>query len=426
MLSLLLYIDIKFQVACTQVGKMALSDSKLRAISGKPYDGKAELSDRDGLSVRVSPAGTVVFQYRFRFRGKPARVSLGRYPDVKLADARDFVPELRNALSNDTDPRVYWKQRNTKEGMVTVKHCCEEFIAKYGSSLKPGTIATYQSCFRAHLYDAFENRLVEDISLGEWIAFFDEKAKTSRVTAGAILKQLKTILNWSVRRQLISTVDVLQLRVSDIGSTSTVGSRVLTFVECGKIWNELDRSRATRTVTNSIKACMLTGCRVSELLKSSREDFDLDSMIWTVPVEHSKTNIPIRRPISAAFLEILREQWDLFGVDGWAFPAPNDRSKHVGIASVNKFVREIKARLDIPDWRLHDFRRTLSTRLSEAGVLPHVTEKMLGHVLGGVMAVYNKHDWLSEQEKAYALWAEKIQIAKGSAGDNVTLFEKRA
>jgi integrase len=403
---------------------MSLSDTQLRSIVGKPYSGKPELADRDGLSVRITDAGTITWQYRFRYRSSPGRLTLGRYPDIKLAEARKLVPELRNALANDTDPRVYWKQRNTRRGMATVRYCCEQFLMKQGSSLKPGTVATYQSCFRVHLFSAFSERLVEDITLGEWIEFFDNKSKVSRVTSGAILKQLKTVLNWSVRRQLISTVDVLQLRVSDIGSTSTVGSRVLTVIECGKIWRELDKTRATRTITNSIKACMMTGARVSELLKSRRDDFDLDSMVWTVPVVNSKTNLPIRRPISPAFFELLQEQWTLHRSE-WTFPAPNDFKKPVGIASVNKLVRELKPRVDIPDWRLHDFRRTISTRLSELGVLPHVTEKMLGHVLGGVMAVYNKHDWLDEQASAYKMWTERLLLA--AKGDKaVTFLEKRA
>uniref|UniRef100_UPI00404830D2 tyrosine-type recombinase/integrase n=1 Tax=Shewanella sp. TaxID=50422 RepID=UPI00404830D2 len=403
---------------------MSLSDTQLRSIVGKAYSGKPELADRDGLSVRITDAGTITWQYRFRYRSSPGRLTLGRYPDIKLAEARKRVPELRNALANDTDPRVYWKQRNTRRGMATVRYCCEQFLMKQGSSLKPGTIATYQSCFRVHLFSAFSERLVEDITLGEWIEFFDNKSKVSRVTSGAILKQLKTVLNWSVRRQLISTVDVLQLRVSDIGSTSTVGSRVLTVIECGKIWRELDKTRATRTITNSIKACMMTGARVSELLKSRRDDFDLDSMVWTVPVVNSKTNLPIRRPISPAFFELLQEQWTLHRSE-WTFPAPNDFKKPVGIASVNKLVRELKPRVDIPDWRLHDFRRTISTRLSELGVLPHVTEKMLGHVLGGVMAVYNKHDWLDEQASAYKMWTERLLLA--AKGDKaVTFLEKRA
>ena len=57
----------------------------------------------------------------------------------------------------------------------------------------------------------------------------------------------------------------------------------------------------------------------------------------------------------------------------------------------------------------HDFRRTISTRLSEKKVMPHVTEKMLGHELGGIMAIYNKHDWIDEQRKAYQLYWDEIK-----------------
>jgi len=46
--------------------------------------------------------------------------------------------------------------------------------------------------------------------------------------------------------------------------------------------------------------------------------------------------------------------------------------------------------------------------------MPHVVEKMLGHELGGVLAVYNKHDWLDGQLEAYELYAEKLSSFLGS------------
>ncbi len=64
--------------------------------------------------------------------------------------------------------------------------------------------------------------------------------------------------------------------------------------------------------------------------------------------------------------------------------------------------------MDLGYWRAHDFRRTLVTRLSEMNVEPHVTERMLGHELGGIMSVYNKHDWIEAQRKAYELHADKL------------------
>ena len=61
--------------------------------------------------------------------------------------------------------------------------------------------------------------------------------------------------------------------------------------------------------------------------------------------------------------------------------------------------------LSILTWRTHDFRRSISTTCSELGTMPHVTEKMLGHELVGVMAIYNQHDWLSDQKEAYEKFA---------------------
>ncbi|MFM5736265.1 Arm DNA-binding domain-containing protein [Aeromonas hydrophila] len=78
---------------------MPLTDTKLRALYGKPYFGKTELSDRDGLSARVTERGTISWQYRYRWQGKAARLKIGRYPDLKLADARALIPAIRGHLS---------------------------------------------------------------------------------------------------------------------------------------------------------------------------------------------------------------------------------------------------------------------------------------------------------------------------------------
>ncbi|MEC6814450.1 tyrosine-type recombinase/integrase [Photobacterium toruni] len=78
------------------------------------------------------------------------------------------------------------------------------------------------------------------------------------------------------------------------------------------------------------------------------------------------------------------------------------------ISAANRYIRYIRDGLPIEDWRTHDFRRSLSTSASELGVMPHVVEKMLGHELGGILAVYNKHDWLKDQLERYELSAEKL------------------
>ncbi|CAA2929635.1 hypothetical protein ARSQ2_00737 [Arsenophonus endosymbiont of Bemisia tabaci Q2] len=65
------------------------------------------------------------------------------------------------------------------------------------------------------------------------------------------------------------------------------------------------------------------------------------------------------------------------------FPG-QELDKSIDTSSSNLYMRKLRDNIDIPEWRTHDFRRSLVTTLSSEGIIPHVTEKMVGHVLGRV------------------------------------------
>ncbi|WP_067514526.1 Arm DNA-binding domain-containing protein [Endozoicomonas ascidiicola] len=136
---------------------MPLSDTKLRSIAGKPYAGEPELSDRDGLSVRITNKGTISWQYRFRFKRKPARLTLGRYPDLKLKDARELIPEIRGIIAKGLDPRQAWKANNEDGGMVTIADCVEKFLSVRAPKLKKRTQDTYSSVLNLHFKPLYPN-----------------------------------------------------------------------------------------------------------------------------------------------------------------------------------------------------------------------------------------------------------------------------
>lgn len=74
---------------------MALSDAWLKANKDKPRDKVEVKTDRDGLSVRVSPKGKITFQLRYRYNGKAMRMDIGTYPGTSLKEARTEVDRLR-------------------------------------------------------------------------------------------------------------------------------------------------------------------------------------------------------------------------------------------------------------------------------------------------------------------------------------------
>jgi len=197
----------------------------------------------------------------------------------------------------------------------------------------------------------------------------------------------------------------MRIAPRDVGVQAETGSRVLTYTELAQIWIAIERSRAATSNKLLHQMLMLWGARVSELRLSERREFDLTDWVWTDPKEHSKMHNVIRRPIFEQIKPLLEKAMNTY--DQVLFSGA-DTCAPITIAAANRYIQRIRESMDIGYWRAHDFRRTLVTRLSEEGIAPHVTKRMLGHELAGVMAGYNKHDWIEDQRKAYELHADKL------------------
>ncbi|EOW9408976.1 site-specific integrase [Vibrio cholerae] len=143
---------------------------------------------------------------------------------------------------------------------------------------------------------------------------------------------------------------------------------------------------------------MLWGDRITELRLVRKKHFDMVNDVWTVPPEISKMGNAIRRPIPKHIKPMIERLMIIY--DGYLFPG-SSLNAPLTISAANKYIRRIRDTLPLATWHTHDFRRSISTICSELGAAPHVVEKMLGHDLGGILAVYNKHDWLNEQKDAY-------------------------
>lgn len=384
---------------------MPLSDAKLRKLDGKIQEPKV-LSHRDSLSVRVSKKGTITWQYRCRVKGKQVIVSFGRYPGLSILKAQEYIPKFQQWLQEDKDPRIELKNQNNQvSDCPSISDVALLWLEKRVPDMKHGTQVNYKNNVDVWIKGKL-TLPADNMRLTDWIEYFDMvKEKGSAVTAGCILVRIKTIVGWAYKRGTISPNNpVLQLNVADIGKAPTPGSRVLQLNEIAKLWIQIEKSKATPATKICLQMIFLTGGRQSEVRTAEWEDFNFDSMIWTVPAEKSKTGKPIPRPISNKVKELIDTLAMVYGKSGFLIPGAN-KSKAMTTHSINRFCARMHAHLytefNTPKFTPHDGRRSLSTLLSEAGTAPHVTEKMLGHVLRGVMAIYNKHDWIEEQRKAY-------------------------
>ncbi|CAM4263872.1 tyrosine-type recombinase/integrase [Pseudoalteromonas maricaloris] len=395
---------------------MAVTDAKLRKLVNKKKD-PIVLSHRDGLRVRRNSNGTVAWQYRFRYLRSQQIVTIGYYPDLSVKEAQDLVSLLKAWIAAGEDPRVKLKERRQGDvaGRTPAQITAAWFDAEK-SKFKEKTQILYANNINKWIVPHLTEKPAEDMSPVDWHKFFDfVRSEGSAKLAPIILIRLKSAIRWAAMRgEIPNNNPILDLKTKHVGEPSTQGQRWLTFKEIALLWRQIEQSKATPTTKACLQAIFITGARQSEVRLMRWEHIDLESGTWTVPPENSKTNKAIRRPLTKKLLSIINNQGLVYGRQGVVFPGAN-LSKSTTVHSINQFCdrmwNHLNTKYKIPKFVPHDARRSLSTLLSEQGVLPHVTEKMLGHAMRGVMAVYNKHDYINDQREAYELYWQCIENA---------------
>ncbi|RVS47802.1 integrase, partial [Citrobacter freundii] len=237
------------------------------------------------------------------------------------------------------------------------------------------------------------------------------------VAAGYLLQMCKQALKFCrVHRYAVSNV-LDDLTIDDVGRKQNKRDREHTRQELADIWLECSGKKFKPYYSSLLRMLVVFGCRTQELRLSRVTEWDLKDWIWTVPKEHSKGGEKILRPIPEAirpFIEVLIVQHKDSGLLLGEIKKPE---------AVSQWGRGIYKRLGHAEpWTLHDLRRTFSTTLNNMGIAPHVVEQLLGHTLGGVMAVYNRSQYLPEKLDALNKWMDRLSLLSENH-DNVVLIK---
>lgn len=388
-----------------------LTDAKLRKINGKPLEKRMELSDANGLSVRITPNGVIVFQYRYKFDGRPRRMTLGKYDELSLKEAREQVAEYRKLVVAGKDPitvREMAVEANIRAATVT--DCIKAWLSS-ASAMRLVKRAEWERALNRHVIPYVGSMLVDEMAISHWQPVFKRMRDNGAETyAGEILSRMKTIFSYCIRIELIKRNPVSDLRVIDVGKPAKKGKRNLNDKEIGILWHAVEQSTITHQNKLLMKLLLLTGCRGVELRMAKKSEFDLAGRVWRVPDESSKTREPFERGLSVKAVEILTEAFAMYPEFEQVFPPAAKKEDRPMAASVLlNLAIQLREDTNIEHWSIHDLRRTAKTKMAELGILPHVSEKVLGHKLAGVLAIYDQHSYLKEQQEALDILDAHIQ-----------------
>ena len=178
---------------------------------------------------------------------------------------------------------------------------------------------------------------------------------------------------------------------------------------------------------------LLLGQRRSEVAEARWDEFNDDLTLWTLPPERTKNGEQHEVPLPEAAREILKRVREkrlpgspfVFTTTGTTPISGWSKAK----AALDKKIAEL-AGGPIPDWRIHDLRRSAATGMIQIGVAPHIVEAVLNHISGhkgGIAGVYNVAKYPEEKLFALERWSEHVlRLASGEAADNVTTLQRRA
>lgn len=393
----------------------------------QPTDRRQEIPDSicTGLYFVIQPTGKKGWQVRYRHAGVHRRMSLGSYPVLSLADARQRARTALAATSEGRDPAAEVKAAKAtkpEDDRDKIKTLIALYDKRHLSKLKSGTLVRRE--LDRFVVATWGERNVGSISKRDVIDLLDGISDSGRtVTANRIRAYLNTFLNWAVERDILSANPALGVKPV---AKEVSRDRVLTDEEIRWFWQACEAEGFTWGPLG--KALLLTGQRLNEMAQITRGEIRGDT--WHLAASRTKNARAHDVPLSNAVRDVLGAVERVDGPAGYLFTTTGNspvsgffKARAQLARAMERIAAEDRGEpVDIPRWTFHDLRRTCATGLARLGVAVRVTEAVLNHVSGsaaGIVGVYQRHDYADEKRQALEAWGALVMHLVNGAGGNV-------
>jgi integrase len=385
--------------------------AKPRAKEYKLYDGGA-------LVVLVQPSGGKYFRFTYtRPNGKPNWISLGVFPRVTLAKARETRDEKRQLLSQGIDPSHDRKAKKLAKKIAAendFKSIALEFFPtrKYPEK----NLARELSRFVKHVFPHIGSLPISQITPLQILAVvqpIDESGKHS--TAHRILAACGQVFRYGIATQRCASDPTRDLRGALTPCDPQNFAAITEPKQVGPMLRMIDGYEGTLVVRAALKLAPLFFVRPGELVKAKWADFNLDEAVWRFVLSkriRGKQRRELIVPLCRQALEILRMLKTITGLSEYVFPSLRMGTKTISGCTINAALRA----MGIPKEEMcgHGFRAMARTILAEVLHVPsEIIEFQLGHAVKDANGTaYNRTSFLPERREMMQGWADYLDGLK--------------
>jgi integrase len=348
--------------------------------------------DPRGFGFQITSNEAKSFVLQFRHLGRSYRMAISG--NLKLAEARKQARAILGEVAKGRNPLAE-RRKEAAARTNTLESVAESYFRREGRKLR--TMEERQRGLQRLVYPRLGSRQIEDVKRSDLVKLLDKiEDENGAAMADHILAYLSRVFSWQASRSDNFRSPIVRGMRRHNGHAR---ARILSDDEIRKLW------AATGTLSGAfgplVRFLLLTACRRTEARYMKRSEVVGD--IWTVPPSRQKANLHHVVPLSKAAKAILDatpviDNSDLiFTNDGWRPVSPS------------KLKPQLDKESGVAGWTLHDLRRSARSLLSRAGVNADHAERCLGHVIGGVRGVYDRHAYLDEKRHAFEALAALIK-----------------
>lgn len=390
-----------------------LTDTALKNL--KPKDALYKVTDRDGMYVTVSPAGTITFRYDYRLNGRRETLSIGRYgpTGLTLAKAREQCMRARQAVSEGQSPSQ--EKQRTKRRISQAK-TFGEFTTRWsaGARMADSTRSMRQSILDRDILPVFENRLLSEITADDLRDLCNKvKARGAPATAVHVRDIVKQVYGYANLHG-----EKVPNPADDVGPSSIATfvpkDRALSPTEIRIMLSQMEYVASYPTIKLGLRLILLTMVRKGELIHATWDEVDFENAVWSIPKERMKAGKAHNVYLSQQALDIMVALRTCAGGSKFLIPSRYDGDKGMSNATLNRVTQLIVERaktqkLPLEPFTVHDLRRTGSTILNELGFNSDWIEKCLAHEDGrSSRGIYNKAEYADQRRHMLQEWADMI------------------
>ncbi len=383
--------------------------------NAKPKDKEYTITVSTGLSVLVKPSGNKLWRFRYSFLGKRCLISLGKYPQVSMKEAKAKQREYLDLLDKGINPSAHKQTQKVKLATEkSFKTVALEWHSKHYTN--PKTIKASKLRLEKYLFPVIGKIPINTIKPSMLFNLIEQVQEKGYIETG---KRLNTycslIFRYGVAKGYCSR-DITQDYKGMLKSPSAKHMATLTVSnEIGEFLFDAENYHGNIITKTALIISSYIFIRPSELAHSEWSFIDFENSLWQIPAHLMKKKREHIIPFPLQVKELLQELHPIIGNSKYIFPSPTNDEKPMHSETVNKAIRRIENGKYVGRLVAHGFRGMASTILNENKLTADTLfgtdeiELQLAHVESNkVRGAYNHAEYLDSRRAMMQWYADYL------------------